>query len=208
MPSLRSLWTWFAAYLLNYTFFKVTLFFNCFQGLLYLFTSYLNVNMHVFCIDIYYRWFSDVHKSWGVGTQSKSTVCLNNSTVIFSISYTPLLSVLSHIIQQQTITYQALCWLHSTLSFSALDFSRIITHLENTIANLSNWMSFNFFSPNTSKNGFLIFGLPQQLLTQNPTIYLPNNVILSPVESARNLGVIFHNVHNILHNIPLFVNLF
>jgi len=39
---------------------------------------------------------------------------------------------------------------------------------------------------------FLIFGLPQQLSElNNPTILLPNNVILSPVDSARDLGVIF-----------------
>jgi len=66
------------------------------------------------------------------------------------------------------------------LSFSALDFSHNVTHLE------------NFLSLNPSKTEFLIFGLPQQLSKlNNPTIHLPNNVILSPVDSARNLGVIF-----------------
>jgi len=44
----------------------------------------------------------------------------------------------------------------------------------------------------TSETEFLIFGLPQQLSKlNNPTIHLPNDVILSPVHSARNLGVIF-----------------
>jgi len=77
-------------------------------------------------------------------------------------------------------------------SFSALDFSHDITHLENTITNVSNWMSSNFLSLNPSKTEFLIFGLPQQLSKlNNPTIHLPNNVILSPVDSACNLGVIF-----------------
>jgi len=53
-------------------------------------------------------------------------------------------------------------------------------------------MSSNFLSLNLSETEFLIFGLPQQLSKlNNPTIYLPNNVILSPVDSARNLGVIF-----------------
>jgi len=49
------------------------------------------------------------------------------------------------------------------LSFSALDFSHNITHLENTITDISNWMSCNFLSLNLSKTEFLIFGLPQQL---------------------------------------------
>jgi len=47
------------------------------------------------------------------------------------------------------------------LSFSALDFSHIITHLENTITYVSNWMSSNFLSLNPSKTEFLIIGLPQ-----------------------------------------------
>jgi len=78
------------------------------------------------------------------------------------------------------------------LNFSShsQDFSHNITHLENTITKL--WMSSNFLSFNSSKTEFLIFGLPQQFSKLNtPTIYQPNNVILSPVDSARKLGVIF-----------------
>jgi len=76
------------------------------------------------------------------------------------------------------------------LSFSALDFSHNIPHLENTITNVANWMSSNFLFLNPSKTEFLIFSLPQQLSfisiilpfyqsyhSTNPT-NLPNNVIL------------------------------
>jgi len=71
-----------------------------------------------------------------------------------------------------------------------LDFSHNITHLENTITSVSNVS--NFLSLIRSKIVFLIFGLPQQpSKLNNPTIHLPNNVILLPVDSARNLGVIF-----------------
>jgi len=52
-------------------------------------------------------------------------------------------------------------------------------------------MSSNFPSLNTFKTEFLIFGLPQLSKHNNPTIHLPNNFILSPVDSARNRGVIF-----------------
>jgi len=53
-------------------------------------------------------------------------------------------------------------------------------------------MASNFLSLNPSKNEFLFFGQPQQLSKlNNPTIHLRNNVILLPVVSARNLGVIF-----------------
>jgi len=76
--------------------------------------------------------------------------------------------------------------------FSAPDFSHNITLLENTISDVYNWMSSNFLSLNPSKTEFLIIGLPQQLSKLvNPTIHLPDNVTLTPVDSARNLGVIF-----------------
>jgi len=58
---------------------------------------------------------------------------------------------------------------------------------------------YNLLFLNPSKTEFLIFRLPRQLSKlNNPTIHLPRNVILSPVDSARNLGVIFEkNVHYI-----------
>jgi len=110
--------------------------------------------------------------------------------VLYSSSCTPLLSLLSYLIQQQTINSMLMIL---NFSFSALDFSHYIAHLVNTlIANVSNWMSSNFLSLNPSKTEFLIFGLPQQLSElHNSTIHLPNNIILSPVDSARSFGVIF-----------------
>jgi len=60
------------------------------------------------------------------------------------------------------------------------------------LTNVSNWMSSNFLSLNSSVTDFLIFGLPQQLSKlNNSTIHLLNNVTISPVDSARNLGDIF-----------------
>jgi len=53
-------------------------------------------------------------------------------------------------------------------------------------------MSSNLLSLNHSKSVFFIFGILQQLSKLIiSTNHLPNKVILSPVESARNLGVIF-----------------
>jgi len=88
------------------------------------------------------------------------------------------------------------------LSFSVLDFSHNITHLENTITNISNWMSFTFLSLNPSKTEFLIFVLPQHLSKlNNPTIHLPNCAIVSPVDSVRNLGVIFDKIMSFARHI-------
>jgi len=73
------------------------------------------------------------------------------------------------------------------LQFLALNLSHNITRLENTITNVSDWMSSNFLSLYPSKTEFLIFGLRQQLSKlDNPTNHLPNNVILSPVDSVCN----------------------
>jgi len=44
------------------------------------------------------------------------------------------------------------------LSFLAVALSQNITHLENTIANVSNWLSSNFLALNSSKTDFLIVG--------------------------------------------------
>jgi len=56
---------------------------------------------------------------------------------------------------------------------------------------------------NPSETEILIFGLPQQLSKlNNPTIHLPNDVKLSPVDSVRNLIVIFDKICY-LHNISL-----
>ena len=78
------------------------------------------------------------------------------------------------------------------MSFSAADFAHNITHLENNIG-LSNVSSFLLILLN-SKTEFLFIGLPQQLSKLNsPVIHLPYNVTLSPVTSARNIGVIFDN---------------
>ena len=80
------------------------------------------------------------------------------------------------------------------ISFSAADFAHKITHLEQTISNVSDWMSSNFLSLNPSKTEFIVIGLPQQLKKiVSPLIHLPNGVNLSPVSSARNLGIIFDN---------------
>jgi hypothetical protein len=76
------------------------------------------------------------------------------------------------------------------LSFSAADFAYNITHIEQTISKVSDWMSSNFLSLNPSKTEFLLIGLPQQLKKLHcPTLHLPDGVTILPVNSARNLGV-------------------
>ena len=65
--------------------------------------------------------------------------------------------------------------------FSHNIFSQNIAHLEHTVSYVYNLMSY-FLSVNHSKTEFLVMS--------QPTVHLPDDVILSPVDSVRSLGVI------------------
>ena len=125
----------------------------------------------------------------------------DQSLVLYSSFYTPLLLVQSYLNHQQIITTTQL------LSFVAADFSYNITYLENTISNVHNWMSSNFLSLNPSKTEFLIIGLPQQLSKlRSPTIHLPNDVTLTPVDSARNWVSSLTTISHSLNTSQLLLN--
>jgi len=74
-------------------------------------------------------------------------------------------------------------------SFSALNFSHNTTHIENTIPKSSNWMFSIFLYLILLKLSFSYLVYHKNSL--NSIIHLHNNVILSLVNSARNLGVTF-----------------
>ena len=118
-------------------------------------------------------------------------VCLKVLYLVLSCSSCTLLlvSALSFLTHLQIITSMQM-----TLNFSYLSaapYSHNTALLETAISSVSNWTSANFLTLNPSKTEFLIIGLPHQLsILSFPTFRLPNNVTLSPVDSARNLGVI------------------
>jgi hypothetical protein len=119
--------------------------------------------------------------------------------VLFSSSYTPLLLALSFQTHLQIIIFM-LMTLNSTCHSLQLVFFHNITFLETAVSNVSNWMSTHFFALNPFKTEFLVISLPQQLSKLNsPTIHLPNNVTLTPVDSARNLGVILDKIFRLLN---------
>jgi hypothetical protein len=69
-------------------------------------------------------------------------------------------------------------------------------------------MSFSFLSLNPITTEFLAVGLLQQLSKlNNPIVHLPNNVTLSPIHSAPNVGDIFDNNLTFLNTFRLFINL-
>jgi len=53
-------------------------------------------------------------------------------------------------------------------------------------------MSANLLSLNQSKTEFLLIGLPAYWSKiSDPSLLMPSNVIITPAQSARNLGIIF-----------------
>ena len=55
-------------------------------------------------------------------------------------------------------------------------------------------MSSNLLSLNPNKTEFLVIGTPQQLSKLNdPKLILDSDTIITPVTSARNLGIVFDN---------------
>ena len=78
------------------------------------------------------------------------------------------------------------------ISFRPTHFSDAQSSIQNKIALLSSWMASNFLSLNPSKTEFLLIGLPQQLAKiHQPVLVLPDNNTVTPVTTARNLGIIF-----------------
>ena len=100
--------------------------------------------------------------------------------VLSSPSCTLLLSALLFLTHLQIITSKQM-----TLNFSYLISAASNSH-DIEISSVSNWLSANFLTLNISKNEFLIIGLPQQLSKlSSPSIRLPKNMALSPVDSSK-----------------------
>jgi Reverse transcriptase (RNA-dependent DNA polymerase) len=78
------------------------------------------------------------------------------------------------------------------ISFSPTSFNSKTQSLQQTISAVTNWMSANFLSLNPSKSEFIIIGLPKQLskLIQ-PSLSMPGNITLMPVNTVKNLGFLF-----------------
>jgi hypothetical protein len=78
------------------------------------------------------------------------------------------------------------------ISFSPHAARAALDSLHVTITGISEWMASNFLSLNPSKTEFLIVGLPAQLSKLHmPSLTLQDNTSITPVNSARNLGIIF-----------------
>ena len=69
-----------------------------------------------------------------------------------------------------------LCWWHLYLSFASKTFTTAITQLQDTISDISSWMTANLLSLNPSKTEFMLIGLPQQIFKiSNPSFKSPYN---------------------------------
>ena len=78
------------------------------------------------------------------------------------------------------------------ISFTPKTFTTAITQLQDTISDISSWMTANVQSLNPSKTEFMLIGLPEKISKiSNPSLSLPSNHPITPTDSACNLGFIF-----------------
>ncbi len=113
-------------------------------------------------------------------------------SVLGPLLFTAYTTPLSHLLTTSPILH--LLYADDTqlfISFSPKSFPNAMEQLQKTIAAVSNWMSSNLLCLNQSKSEFMIIGFPAQLAKiQNPSLSMPDNTTLIPVNSARNLGFI------------------
>ena len=109
--------------------------------------------------------------------------------ILFNMYTTPLSTLISsrslnhHLYADDTQIF---------ISFAPKTVSTAITQLQDTISDISSWMTANLLSLNPSKTEFMLIGLPQQISKiSNPSLSLPSNHPITPTDSAHNLGFIF-----------------
>ena len=109
--------------------------------------------------------------------------------LLFIMYTTPL----SHLIQSHDLNHHL--YADDTQLFISIkpsEFQNAASSLSAVFQSISNWMSLNMLALNPSKTEFLLIGSPQQLnKISDTTLTLTPDTVLSPANSARNLGFIF-----------------
>ena len=78
------------------------------------------------------------------------------------------------------------------ISLAPKTFTTAITQLQDTISDISSWMTAKLLSLNQYKTEFMLISLPQQISKiSNPSLSLASNHPITPTDSIRNLGFIF-----------------
>jgi len=109
--------------------------------------------------------------------------------LLFIMYTTPL----SHLIKQQSLNHHL--YADDTqlyITINPTDFQYASSVLSTTFLAISKWMSANMLALNPSKTEFLLIGTTQQLQkVSDTTLTLTSDTVLTPANSAKNLGFIF-----------------
>ena len=97
----------------------------------------------------------------------------------------------SHLIP--AIKSSPLCWWHSNIDLICTQYLyTAITQLQDTIFDISSWMTTSLLSLNPSKTEFMLISLPKTISKISiPSLSLPSNQHITPTHSVRNFGFIF-----------------
>ena len=119
--------------------------------------------------------------------------------ILFNMYTTPLSTLISsqslnrHLYADDTQIF---------IFFAPKTFTTVITQLQDTITDISSWMTANLLSLNQSKTEFMLIGLPQQISKiSNPSLSLPSNQPITSINSACNLGFVFDSSHTFFKQI-------
>jgi len=108
--------------------------------------------------------------------------------VLFNLYTTPL----SYLLNTSDVAYHM--YADDTqiyFSFSSCDSASSLAHLSNVLTAVHNWLSSNYLSLNPSKTEFLLIGTDQQRSKIASNLLSFSGSVLSPTDSAKNLGIIF-----------------
>ena len=108
--------------------------------------------------------------------------------LLFTLYTTPL----SHLLASSSVRFHF--YADDTqlyVSFSASDSDQSLTNLSVTLDRIYSWFCSNKLPLNPSKTEYLLVGTPQQRTkVTNSSVHF-RNLVLTPTDTARNLGVIF-----------------
>ena len=156
----------------------------------------LNFGITSSALSLLTSYLSDRTQSVHIGSNSSPSSLLRTGvpqgSVLGPLLFTLYTTPLSYLLHKTNVSYHMyaddtqLCY-----SFSASDSASTLAFLSTILDSVHNWLSSNYLTLNPSKTEFLLIGTAQQRSKITSDLLSFSGSVLSPTDSACNLGVIF-----------------